>query len=77
MGQRAEKGLSLQQCKEIPQKDTATLLNREPSSNNNRGGGVMLARWERQCARIKTRNSTLKIKDKMRERREVFALSKN
>lgn len=45
MGQRAEQGLSLQLCWEIPQKDTTTLLNRTQSSNNNRhkGGGVMQA----------------------------------
>ena len=60
VGQRAGKGLSLQQCWEIPRKDNAAPLNRGPSNNNNRhrGGGVMLAdgngsRCE-QRARIKT-----------------------
>lgn len=74
VGQRAEKGLSLQQCWEIPQKNTTTTLNHGAANDNNRHRGrtVMLADGKgtdcKQHARIKIWPWLIKTSEKGEKR---------
>lgn len=78
MGQRAEPGLSLQPCRDIPQKDTAALPNSGPSNHNNTHGGrgVTLDDGNGRATRENKNTHTAKTNKCMKVERALFTASK-